>query len=182
MVALPHTTGDQLITDILYDRNSSLHLSIPSMLDTFIQRTLHNPANENLALTDLISNPTEIFSSETRASKRRELMSTHSLSYLLNTAGADLISDLHGYKGNYSNFSPRTNKTEPLYRLNLVTSLQPEGGVYPMGLQFGKIDAEQKLNRSAPINRDLNAEAHLAQQLADLFQVVASFRQPMLNS
>ena len=85
------------------------------------------------------------------------------------------------YEIDYSDYSSqKQDPALPLYRLNLVTS-EPEGGVYKIGLQFGTIDAGQRSDYSTPVKRDLTAEAHLAQELTDLFQAVANYGQPQLN-
>ena len=156
MVELPYPIGSQQITDVLYNKKCSLESSIPYALYNFIQLTLHNSENKDLVLKDLISHPKEIL--DVSHTKKNALMSTP-VSY-------------------YS--SQKQDPALPLYRLNLVTS-EPEGGVYKIGLQFGTIDAGQRSDYSTPVKRDLTAEAHLAQELTDLFQAVANYGQPQLN-
>jgi hypothetical protein len=152
-----------------------LESSIPYALENFIQRTLDNSKNQNLALKDLISNPLE--SLNVRNTKKQDLLSIPT-SYFQKSKR----SKFKGRYGiNYSDFSSKQQDSSlPLYRLNLVTS-DPEGGSYKIGLQLGTIDAGQRSDYSTPVKRDLDAEARLAQQLTDLFQAVASYGQPKLN-
>jgi hypothetical protein len=179
MVELPYQIGDTRIKDILHGGKDPLESSLPSVLGKFIQLTLGNPernGNPVVRLTDLFSHLEE---DEALTIAKKKALTSRALVYS-SDGGSNKYGDV--YEAKTFHYSPAGGTELPWYRLYLIKSKQPQGGFYNMGFQLGTIDALQQSNYVAPINRDLDAEAHLAQELIDLFEVVESFGQPLIKA